>query len=110
MAYDQTKDRRSDKSSPAEAGYNLTAAMVADDTDLPTYGKSIRIRNGTSVDVKIVVTPIRAESDTAVMTFTIGAGDRETLPLGLRRVWSSGSTGLVAGITAGTVEVQVYTE
>lgn len=110
MAYDGLRDRRNGPSSPAEAGYNLTAAMVSDSADLAVYGKALRVRNGSTADVKIVVTPIHASVDTATMTVTIGAGEREILPIAVRRIWSTGSTRLVAGIGADTVEVNVFTE
>lgn len=110
MSYDQTRDRRADKSAPAEAGYNLTAAMVADGVDLPIYGKSFRLRNASAADVKIAVTPMHAAADASPMILTVGAGDREVFSLAVRRIWSTGSTGLAAGLTAGTVECQIFTE
>lgn len=110
MAYDGSRDRRGAASSPAEAGYNLTASMVSDTADLAVYGKALRIRNGSTADIKIVMTPIHASADTSTMTITIGVGEREILPIAVRRIWSTGSTGLVAGIGAGTVEANVFTE
>lgn len=110
MVADNTRNRIAGKATPAEAGYNLTAAMMADDADLPIYGKALRIRNGSTADVKIVVTPLHAATDTATIGFTIGAGEREILPVSVRRIWSTGSTGLAAALTAGTAEVQIFTE
>lgn len=111
--YDQTRDPLAGnlptRDAPAIDGYMLAPAMLSDTADLATYGKSLRIKNGTSSAIVIVVTPLRAESDAAKLSFTVEAGDRETLAVAVRRVWSNGSTGLAAGLAAGTVECQIYT-
>jgi hypothetical protein len=110
MTYDPAKNRTAaaQRSAPAENAIALTAAMVAD-SDLATYAKSFRVYNMSAAAIVVAVTPLHAD-DGAKVSFTIGAGEKETIPLAVRRVWSTGSTGLAAGLGAGTVECQLYTE
>lgn len=115
MPYDRSKDPFSLASSsadaPARAAVKLTSAMVSDTADLPTYAKALRVWNGTGGTLSLMVTPLRAADDTAAGAVPL------TLPgvvgyeaIAVRRIWSTGSTGLVAGLAAGTVEVLLLTE
>ncbi len=113
MSYSSEKDplprATARRESPAVKGRMLVAGDLSDSADLAVYAKSARVYNKTSSAIAIVVTPMKnADADT--MIFTIPAGERETIPLMFRRVWVTGSTGLQTGLTASTVEVQLYLE
>jgi hypothetical protein len=94
-------------SSPATKAVLLTAAMVSDTADLPTYVKALRIYNGSAAAVTLLVTPLRSAD---AVPITVPAGVSTLEPISVRRIWSTGSTGLVSGLTAGTVEVLLFTE
>ena len=111
MPYDASADRFSTGSatrqSPAVEVAALTAAMVSDTDDLAVYAKALRVWNGSAAPVTLAVTPLGASGDTAAsaVTITVAAGTASYEPISVRRVRSTGSTGLVAGLGAGTVEV-----
>ncbi len=115
MTFDATKSPYAtfspSRSSPATDVTNLTTAMVSDSTDLATYPKALRVYNGSSAAVTLLVTPEFAASDlaAAAVPITVPAGVSSWEPIGVRRIWSTGSTGLVAALTAGTVEVLLAT-
>ena len=115
MTYDSKFDRfgsaASTRQSPAIEAVKLTAAMVSDTTDLATYAKALRVWNGTTAAVTLMVTPLAAASDlaAAAVPITVPAGGVGYEPLSVRRVWSTGSTGLSAALGAGTVEVLLLT-
>ena len=108
MPYDLTRDPRRNlgvaQADPASRAEALTAAMVSDVSDLSTYPKAIRVWNGSLAAVTLMVTPARAPSDLAVPV-TIPAAGLTIEPISIRRVWATGSTGLLAGLASGEVEV-----
>jgi hypothetical protein len=120
MPYDPTKDRAFSQGQraaprpddPATGAVRLTSAMVSDTTDLPTYAKAFRIWNGSGALVTLMVTPLHATDDTAAgaVPLTLPAGVVGYEAMAVRRIWSTGSTGLGAGLVAGTVEVLLLTE
>lgn len=99
------------RESPAMRATKLTAAMISDTTDLAAYAKALRVYNGSSDSVTVLVTPEFSTSDLAAdaVPITVPAGTAGWEPIGVRRVWSTGSTGLVAALAAGTVEVLLVT-
>jgi hypothetical protein len=111
MSYDKTADRfgaaASTRQSPAVEAVKLTAAMVSDTADLATYAKAMRVWNGTATAITILATPLAAASDlaAAAVPITIPAGSTGYEPISVRRVWATGSTGLVAALSGGTAEV-----
>lgn len=98
------------RSDPAVNAVNLTPADVSNENDLSVYPKALRVYNGSANPIVIVVTPVFADRDDAKVSHTIAAGGTERIDMGVRRIWSDGSTGLVAGLTLGSVEVVLYTE
>ena len=113
MAYDSKADRfgsvASTRQSPAIDALALTAAMISDGVDLPVYAKALRIWNGSSAAVTVMATPLTATSDTAVVPITVPPGCLGYEPISVRRIWSTGSTGLAAALAAGTAEVLLLT-
>lgn len=111
MTYDPHADRlgtaTATRQSPAVDVARLTAAMVSDTADLPVYAKALRIWNGTAAAVTVMATPLAADGDTAAsaVPITVPAGSAAIEPISVRRIWSTGSTGLAAGLGAATVEV-----
>lgn len=111
MSYDKASDRfgaaASTRQSPAVEAVKLTAAMVSDTADLATYAKAVRIWNGTATALTVMATPLAAGSDlaAAAVPITVPAGSVGYEPISVRRVWSTGSTGLSAALAAGTAEV-----
>ena len=108
--YDSSKDRLPRATprteSPISDGYQVTAAMVSDSADLPTYAQSLRIWNGTTGTIRLMVTLMRTESDLAAAAVPIDCPPGISWePLRVRRIWSAGSTGLAAALTAGTASV-----
>ena len=115
MTYDAHADRlgggAATRQSPADEVARLTQAMLSDTTDLTTYAKALRIWNGSAANVTLLVTPLAAGSDAAAaaVPITIPAGAALYEPISLRRVWSTGSTNLAAGLASGAVEVLLLT-
>ena len=115
MTYDIRADRHGSgaatRQSPALEAQRLTSAQVSDTTDLAIYAKALRVWNGTGQPVKLMVTPLTAAADTAAaaVPITVAAGVAAYEPISVRRIWATGSTGLVAGLAAGTVEVLLLT-
>ena len=115
MTYDRTRDPYATHapSGPTQAlaAVKLTAAMVSDTADIATYAKALRVWNGSSAAVTLMVTPLMAASDlaAAAVPITVPAGAVMLEPIAVRRVWSTGSTGLVSALGAGTVEVLLFT-
>ena len=115
MTYDQRADRfgaaSSTRQSPAIEVVALTTAMVSDTVDLTTYAKALRVWNGSSGPVTLLVTPLTATSDlaAAAVPITVPGGGAGYEAVSVRRIWSTGSTGLVAALTAATVEVLLLT-
>lgn len=116
MTFDHTKSSyatfSSGRASPATKATKLTVVMASDITDLAIYAKALRVYNGSSAAVTLLVTPELAASDLAAdaVPITVPAGVSTYEALGVRRIWSTGSTGLVAALTAGTVEVLLLTQ
>lgn len=115
MTYDVRADRfganTATRQSPAVDAVRLTAAMVSDSADLTGYAKALRVWNGSTAAVTLMVTPLAAASDlaAAAVPLTVAAGTGAYEAIAVRRVWATGSTGLVAALTAGTVEVLLLT-
>lgn len=115
MTYDPRYDRfgaaSSTRQSPAVEAIALTAAMVSDTVDLSIYAKALRIWNGSSASVTLMVTPMSAASDlaAAAVPITVPSGSVGYEAISVRRVWSTGSTGLVAGLAGASVEVLLLT-
>lgn len=115
MTYDLRADRfgaaSSTRQSPAVEATALTLAMVSDTADLTTYAKALRIWNGSAAAVTLMVTPSAATSDlaAAAVPITVPSGAAGYEAVSVRRIWSTGSTGLLAGLTAATVEVLLLT-
>jgi hypothetical protein len=115
MPYDNKIDRfgssATSRQSPALDAVKLTSAMLSDTTDLTTYAKALRIWNGSAAAVTVLATPLAAASDLAAgaVPITVPAGATGYEAIAVRRVWSTGSTGLAAALTAGTVEVLLLT-
>lgn len=108
--YDPSKDRLPRATprteSPISDGYQVTAAMVSDSADLPTYAQSLRVWNGTTGTIRIKVTLMRTEDDTAVAAVPIDCPPGISWEAArVRRIWSTGSTGLIAALTAGTAAI-----
>ena len=99
------------RGTPATRAVNLTTGMISDTADLAGAAKALRIYNGSSAAITVLVTPEQQTDVTSAgaIPITVPAGIAETVPLSVRRIWSTGSTGLAAGITAGTVCVTLYT-
>jgi hypothetical protein len=116
MTYDRTKDRLgyafATREGAAVDAVKLTAAMLSDTADLSTYAKALRIWNGSATAVTLKVTPLRASDDTVAgaVTVTVPAGVAAWEPISIRRIWSTGSTGLAAALAAGTMEVLLVVE
>lgn len=116
MTYDRTADRFGQASitrhAPAADAVRLTAAMLSDTVDLAPYAKALRVCNASTAAVTLLVTPLHAVDDGAsgAVPLTVPAGLSCWEPLSARRIWSTGSTGLAAGLAAGTVEVVLATE
>jgi hypothetical protein len=116
MTYDRTADRFGSASisrqTPAADAVRLTAAALSDTADLAVYAKALRVWNGSAAAVTVLVTPLHAADDTAAgaVPVTIPAGGAAWEPISVRRVWSTGSTGLAAALAAGTVEVLLAVE
>lgn len=115
MTYDVRSDRHgagsATRQSPAIEATLLTAAMVSDGVDLAPYAKALRICNAGSTAVTFKVTPLAAASDAAAaaVPITVPAGAVGYEPISVRRIWATGSTGLAAGLAAGTLEVLLLT-
>jgi hypothetical protein len=108
--YDPSKDRLPRATprteSPISDGYQVTAAMVSDSADLPTYAQSLRVWNGTNGTIRLRVTLMRTEDDTSAGAVAIDCPPGISWePVRVRRIWSAGSTGLVAALGAGTASV-----
>lgn len=93
---------------PARSGLNLLASDISDSVDLTHMPVAMRVRNGSAADIKMVIVPFEEYPPNGTITITVGAGDREIIPIFARRIKSTGSTGLAAGITDGTVEVNLF--
>jgi hypothetical protein len=115
MTYDARADRHggspATRQSPAADVVRLTAAMLSDTADLATYARALRVWNGSASPVTLLVTPLAAASDAAAsaVPITVPAGAVTWEPISIRRLWTTGSTGLAAALTAGTVEVLLVT-
>jgi hypothetical protein len=114
MPYDLTRDPRrnlrTEQVDPASRVEALTTAAVSDASDLPVYPKALRVWNGSLSAVTLMVTPARAPSDTTAVPITIPAGGLTIEPISVRRIWATGSTGLLAGLASGEVEVLLLLE
>lgn len=98
------------RSDPAGEAYNLASGNLSDTVNLAQTPKAFEVWNGTSSAVVVKVTPVGVtDADPSPVTFTIPPLSLRLVPLGVRRIWSTGSTGLAAGLAAGTVEVVCYT-
>lgn len=115
MPYDHSADllasTAASRQSPAIDATKLTSAMLSDTADLAPYAKALRILNNSNAAVTVLVTPLLSATDLAAdaVPITVPAGIAAWEPIGVRRVWSTGSTGLAAGLDAGTVEVLLAT-
>lgn len=108
MAFDPTKDIPDHgRSAPARRVAELTAAQLSDTADLTSYAKALRVWNGSGATVTLKVQPLLGDQPVRI-TVPDGAAGYE--PIGVRRVLSTGSTGLAAGLAAGTVQVLLLTE
>lgn len=115
MTYDAHADRHggspATRQSPAVDAVRLTAAMLSDTADLAIYARALRVWNGSAAPVTLLATPLSAVSDLApgAVPITVPAGAATWEPISIRRLWATGSTGLAAALTAGTVEVLLVT-
>ncbi|MBV5263162.1 spike base protein, RCAP_Rcc01079 family [Pinisolibacter aquiterrae] len=115
MTYHIEADRfgaaASTRQSPAVEAVALTSAMVSDTADLATYAKALRVWNGGSSAITLLVTPLGASSDlaAAAVPITVPSGQAGYEAISVRRIWATGSTGLLAGLTAASVEVLLLT-
>lgn len=86
-----------DRSGPSVDAILLTAAMVSDTTDLPTYAKALRIYvPATASAVTLTVTPLAAATDTMSVPITIPPGASTYEAISVRRIWATGSVNLFA--------------
>jgi hypothetical protein len=83
--------------------------MLSDTADLAVYAKALRVWNGSSAPITLMATPLAAVSDATGVPITVPSGASSYEPLSVRRIWSTGSTGLAAALAAGTVEVLILT-
>lgn len=99
------------REAPAQAAVKLTTSMLSDTAPLATCAKALRVWNGSSAAVTLMVTPLMSSSDLAAdaVPITVPAGTVCPEPIAVRRIWSTGSTGLAAALAAGTVEVLLLT-
>ena len=121
MSYDPSRDEswtlgdrgnhRAGVGDPATRAVRLTAAMLSDTADLAAYAKALRVWNGSAGTVTLLITPLTGVSDLAAdaVPITIPAGAATLEPISVRRIWSTGSTNLAAGLADGTVEVLLLT-
>lgn len=115
MPYDNKIDRfgssAASRQSPALDVMKLTSAMLSDTADLTVYAKALRIWNGSGGAVTVMATPLAAASDlaAAAVPITVPPGAVAYEAISVRRVWTTGSTGLAAALAAGTVEVLLLT-
>ena len=94
MTYHIEADRfgaaASTRQSPAVEAVALTSAMVSDTVDLATYAKALRVWNGGSSAITLLVTPLGAASDASVAVDMEGtartAGGMSVTPRDLARV------------------------
>lgn len=93
------------RSAPSVGAYNITAAMVSDAVDLTIPPKAIDVVNDTASTVLVVFSPLGA-GDTC--TARVRAGEARRIDCAIGRIWATDSTGLSAGLTAGTVEIIGY--
>lgn len=105
-AYDNRRE------TPGARGTALMAAMLSDTVDLTVYPKAMRVYNASAADIILRVTLEHEPDDTSAgaVPLTVPAGVLSIEPLSVRRIWSTGSTGLAAGLVAGTVQVLLITE
>lgn len=93
------------RSAPSVGAYNITAAMVSDAVDLTIQPKAIDVVNDSSSTVVVVFSPLGAGGTCAAR---VRAGEARRIDCAIGRIWNTGSTGLSAGLTAGTVEIVAY--
>lgn len=106
MTQDLLGRNKPNRADPGRNLVKLTAAMVSDTEDLASPAKAFRIYNGSSAAITMIITGDADEATSGVaVPITVPAGMMSLEPFGARRIWSTGSTGLVAALTAGTVEV-----
>ena len=100
------------KATPGRKARKLVAANLSDTVDLATEIRAFRISNQSTNWVTLLVTPADVTSDAAAdaVPITVPLGGVGYEPLSIRRIWSTGSTGLAAGLAAGTVEVVLITD
>lgn len=95
------------RSTPARRAEELTADLLSDTVDLTAYAKALRVWNGSGAAVTLMVQPILGNTPVRV-TVPDGAAGYEAISA--RRILATGSTGLAAGLIAGTVQVLLLTE
>lgn len=98
------------RSDPSILARNLVAVDLTDTGDLAVSAKAFEVWNGTAADVKLKITSIGTDpaEEAAPFLVTVPAGSLRVVPTSARRIWSTGSTGLAAGLAAGTVEVLLH--
>ena len=95
---------------PGRKARKLVAADLSDSVDLAIPARAFRVSNQSTAKVVLLVTPADEASDTAATPITISPSSTGWEALSIRRVWSTGSTDLAAGLAAGTVEVVLITD
>ncbi|TBW40978.1 hypothetical protein EYW49_02135 [Siculibacillus lacustris] len=100
------------RETPAVEATTLTTLALSDTVDLPVCAKALRVWNGTGGKITLLVTPIKNADDglAGAVPLSVPAGVVGYEAIAVRRIWSTGSTGLAAGLAAGTVEVILLTE
>lgn len=107
MTEDRFESMSATRETPAIEAVMLSTLDLSDTVDLSVYAKALRVWNGTSGNITLLVTPSGINDDSAAgaVALTVPAGVVGYEPISIRRVWSTGSTGLAAAITAGTAQI-----
>lgn len=94
---------------PARQAIQATSSTLSDTADHATTARPPMIANRTDGDIRIVSIPV-GNADTDTVGLTIPSGSIDTLPWVTRRILVTGSTGLAAGLTAGTIDLILLVE
>lgn len=98
------------RADPSILTKNLAVAAMSDTVDLDVWPKAFEIANTTAATIAVKFTPIGEFVDTVPdpVVELVPAGSVRPFDCGARRIWSTGSTGLAAAITAGTASVLLH--
>ncbi len=94
------------RSTPATRAENLISAMVSDTADLTNAAKAMLASNN---GISMVVMAFIPADQTDPVTVPIPPGFWGVIPISARRILSTGSTGLVAGLAAGDLSIILLT-